>query len=158
MTTLTYRSALPDDASTCVELRAKTRENAISAEVLNSFGITHESLAHDIGDGTWLGHVCIAEARVVAYCFGAARTGEVTVLAVLPEYEGQGIGKSLLDFVLRDFKILAFRRAVLGCSSNPRSRSHGFYRHLGWQSTGAKSRLRESEHGLKWTGCSNGRG
>ena len=31
---------------------------------------------------------------------------------------------------------LGWRRLFLGCSTDPASRSHGFYRHLGWQPTG----------------------
>jgi hypothetical protein len=38
--------------------------------------------------------------------------------------------------VVRDFTLLGFQRLFLGCSSNPNVRSHGFYRHLGWTSTG----------------------
>jgi hypothetical protein len=31
---------------------------------------------------------------------------------------------------------LGLARLFLGCSSDPKVRSYGFYRHLGWRSTG----------------------
>jgi L-amino acid N-acyltransferase YncA len=58
------------------------------------------------------------------------------VLALLPEWEGRGIGKSLLQMMVADLAKLGFRRLFLGCSSDPTVRSYGFYRYLGWKSTG----------------------
>ena len=64
--------------------------------------------------------------------------GEVgpKVLALLPEFENQGIGKALLSRVVETLTNIGFTRLFLGCSSDPASRSYGFYRHLGWRSTG----------------------
>ena len=45
-------------------------------------------------------------------------------------------GKTLLDMMVRDLRALGFERLFLGCSADPKTRSHGFYRHLGWRSTG----------------------
>ena len=58
------------------------------------------------------------------------------MLALLPQYENRGIGKTLLDLMVRDFERLGFKRLFLGCSADPATRSYGFYRHLGWRSTG----------------------
>lgn len=133
---LTYRTAIPDDIAACIELRGKTRENAVSVERLRALGVTLESWSADVADGNYLGYVCEEEGRMVGYCFGDKTTGEIVVLALLPEWEGKGIGKRLLDRVVRDFVTLGYRRVFLGCSSNPAVRSYGFYRHLGWRSTG----------------------
>jgi ribosomal protein S18 acetylase RimI-like enzyme len=73
---------------------------------------------------------------MVGYCFGSLNDGEVVVLALLPEYEGKGIGKSLLSKVNSDLVKAGNSRLFLGCSSDPRSRSYGSYRNLGWRSTG----------------------
>ncbi len=129
------RRALPGDAVACVELRGRTRENAISPERLRAYGITVESWASDIETDTLAGHVCFAEDQLVGYCFGARLTGEVVVLALLPEAERMGLGRRLLALVVQDLRSAGHSRLFLGCSPDPACRSYGFYRHLGWQST-----------------------
>jgi len=132
-----YRSARADDAAACVQLRGQTRENAVSVDRLASLGITAQSWGDDIRSGALPGHVCIADGRIVGYCFGATASGEVAVLALLPEFEARGIGRVLLGLVVEDLRACGFDRLFLGCSSDPATRSYGFYRHLGWRSTGA---------------------
>jgi ribosomal protein S18 acetylase RimI-like enzyme len=73
---------------------------------------------------------------IVGYCFGEKHSGEIVVLAVLPQYEDRGIGRALLSKVVEDLRLLGHRRLFLGCSSGASHRSYGFYRHLGWESTG----------------------
>ena len=73
----------------------------------------------------------------MGYCFGDRGTGEVVVLALLPPFERQGIGKELLRRVVQDLVTAGHASLFLGCSDDPASRSHGFYRHLGWRPTGA---------------------
>jgi len=58
----------------------------------------------------------------------------------MPGHEGRGIGKHLLDRVVGLLADAGHWRMFLGCSADPRSRSHGFYRHLGWVSTGTFDR------------------
>ncbi|MEG2805172.1 GNAT family N-acetyltransferase, partial [Stenotrophomonas sp.] len=134
--TLCYRAAVADDAADCVDLRGRTRENAFSVEALAALGITVESWAEGIAEGVLPGHVAEADGRMVGYCFGDRDSGEIVVLALLPAWEGQGIGKALLARMVADFRGWGFQRLFLGCAADPAVRSHGFYRHLGWQPTG----------------------
>jgi GNAT superfamily N-acetyltransferase len=113
-----------------------TRENPIPAARLASLGITVETLARSIEAGEVMGHVCTDRDTIVGYCFGIRDTGEIQVLALLPNYENIGIGKVLLSHVAEELRSLGFERLFLGCSKNPAHRSYGFYRHLGWRSTG----------------------
>ncbi|WP_175855996.1 GNAT family N-acetyltransferase [Burkholderia cepacia] len=136
MTELTWREAVPDDAAACIELRGKTRENAFTDAQLRDLGITVESWGDGIRDGLVSGRVCCANGRMVGYCFGDTGSGEIVVLAILPEYEGAGIGKRLLLQVIDTFAANGFTSLFLGCSTDPASRSYGFYRHLGWMPTG----------------------
>jgi GNAT superfamily N-acetyltransferase len=133
---LEYRAALPDDVPECLVLRGRTRENAISADGLRARGITVKSWAEDIRQGTLPGYVCLANGKIIGYCFGVRESGEVAVLALLPEFENQGIGKSLLNRVVQELEAVGFNRLFLGCSPDPSTRAYGFYRHLGWHSTG----------------------
>ena len=130
-----YRPAVPTDAAACVLLRGKTRENAVAEHQLRARGITAQSWADDIQTGALPGHVCMVDEVMVGYCFGASSSGEIVVLALLPEFENQGIGRALLNRVTRDLVGLGHSRLFLGCSPDPESRSYGFYRHLGWRST-----------------------
>jgi ribosomal protein S18 acetylase RimI-like enzyme len=132
-----YRRAVVADAADCVRLRGRTRENAVSAQRLADVGITVESWGNDIRTGKLPGHVCTHQGELVGYCFGDRGTGEVVVLALLPAFEGQGIGKELLRRVVQDLVAAGHVSLFLGCSDDPASRSFGFYRHLGWRSTGA---------------------
>ncbi len=131
-----YRSALPEDTAECVAIRGKTRENAFSEEQLRSIGITAESWAENIRSGALPGDVCIVDGNIIGYCFGSRETGEIEVLIVLPEFENRGIGRELLQRTSRRLAELGHRRLYLGCSPYPTSRSYGFYRRLGWRSTG----------------------
>jgi len=135
--TVAYRRAIPDDTPACLVLRGMTRENAFSVERLAALGITLESWRAGIADGSLPGHVATEGGKIVGYCFGERETGEIAVLALLPEHEGQGVGRTLLSLVVAEFKDFGFHRLFLGCSADPASRSYGFYRHLGWRSTGS---------------------
>lgn len=137
---LSYRLAIPEDIPACLELRGKTRENAISPERLARMGITIESWAEDLRTGTLPGYVCTDQEVIAGYCFGEAATGEVVVLALLPAYERRGVGRQLLGLVVEHLRLLGHHRLFLGCSADPSTRSNGFYRHLGWASTGTFDR------------------
>lgn len=131
-----YRAATPEDAADCIVIRGKTRQNAVSAQRLASLGITAESWGDDIRKGQLPGHICVFDGATVGYCFGDTRTGEVVVLALLPAFEGLGIGKKLLSLVVSDLQAQGHTRLFLGCAKDNSTRSHGFYRHLGWRATG----------------------
>lgn len=137
---LHYRPATPDDIAECVVLRGKTRENAVPAERLASMGITVQSWADDVRSGSLPGYVCTDAGAIAGYCFGDKDSGEIVVLALLPAYEDQGVGRRLLGLAVSHLGALGHRRLYLGCSADPATRSHGFYRHLGWTSTGTFDR------------------
>ena len=131
-----YRRATPLDATECVRIRGLTRENAIPEQRLATLGITAESWAHDIKTEALPGFICMAGAKMAGYCFGSSATGEVIVLALQPEFERLGIGRELLRLVAAHLRTCGHERLFLGCSPDASVRSYGFYRHLGWHSTG----------------------
>ena len=133
---LHYRSAVAEDIAECIVLRGKTRENAVPEARLAQLGITVQSWGDDVRSGALPGYLCLADGRLAGYCFGAVDTGEVVVLALLPEFENQGIGRELLQRVIKLLTRDGRTRLFLGCSKDPNSRSYGFYRRLGWRSTG----------------------
>ena len=132
---LEYRYARPADIGECIEVRGMTRENAISAWRLAELGITLESWREQLRSGSMPGIVCVANGSLVGYCFADRQSGEVVVLALLAEFENQGVGRCLLEQVVDILHAQGHRRLFLGCSADPKSRSYGFYRHLGWRTT-----------------------
>ncbi len=130
-----FRLAVPEDVAECLVVRARTRQNPASEELLRSIGITSESWAENIRSGALPGHVCIVDGRIVGFCFGVRETGEIQVVAILPDFENRGIGRELLNRTSKTLAELGHTRLFLGCSPDPESRSDGFYRHLGWRST-----------------------
>ena len=134
--TIHYRDARPADAAACIDLRGRTRENAFSAARLAALGITIDSWAAGIAAGASIGRIAWEDERMAGYCFADRASGEVLVLALLPDYEDRGIGRQLLQQVVGLSRDAGHRRLFLACSADPRSRSHGFYRHLGWRPTG----------------------
>jgi GNAT superfamily N-acetyltransferase len=96
------------------------------------------------------GYLCTDDNTIVGYCFGDRDSGEIVVLAVLPQYEGRGIGKGLLSRVVEDLRSLRYARLFLGCSSDPSHRSYGFYRHLGWRATGSFDTNGDDVLELRW--------
>lgn len=134
MTTIKYRQATPEDSANCIAIR--TRENAFSEEQLKQLGITTETWAEGVSRGQFHGYVYLIDNEIIGYCFADSDSAEIIVLALLPDYEEQGIGKTLLQMVVEDFKARGFNKLLLSCSKNPHTRSYGFYRHLGWTSTG----------------------
>ena len=133
---LAFKPAPPDFAAEYIRLRGMTRENAVSEDRLRSLGITAETWANDIRSNEIQGFVSQSGQELVGYCFGDTRSGEVVVLAVRPTHESQGVGRRLLDLVVEQLGLRGHKRLFLGCSSDPKVRSYGFYRHLGWRSTG----------------------
>jgi GNAT superfamily N-acetyltransferase len=117
-------------------MRGLTRQNPASEEFLAERGITASSWGANIESGASPGHVCVVDDAIVGYCFGSRESGEIEVVAVLPDFEEMGVGREVLSRTVQTLAGLGHRRLYLGCSPDPKSRSYGFYRHLGWRSTG----------------------
>lgn len=136
MSAILLRPATPDTAAECLRIRALTRENAFSADELAALGITVESWRAGIESGELIGQIAWDGQTMAGYCFGDRDSGEIMVLALQPQYEGQGLGRRLLASLVETFAALGFQQLFLACSSDPAVRSYGFYRHLGWTHTG----------------------
>jgi GNAT superfamily N-acetyltransferase len=135
---LVFRETLPSDIEGLFSVRARTRENPISKEGLASIGVTAESIAQMMASGRMKGRVCLHESTLVGFCNGDAETGEVIVLAVLPDYERRGIGTYLLSRVVEGLRSVGSNTIWLAASPDARIRAHGFYRSLGWRPNGKK--------------------
>lgn len=133
---LHFRKTQSNDVNALFEVRGKTRENPVSKQQLAQLGITHAAVVEGLDAGDLYGWVCVSQEGIVGFCTGDMATGEILVLAVLPDFEGQGVGKKLLSNVVDQLQRNGANPIWLAADSNARVRAHGFYRRLGWLPTG----------------------
>ena len=138
MPDLVIRETQEADLEACFSVRGRTRENPITREQLAAMGITAASSAAALRSGSVRGWVCSDGTEVVGFCSVDAVGGEVLVLAVLPEYEGRGVGKRLLANGVSWLRARGFSRLWLAASPDPNGRAYGFYRSQGWVPTGER--------------------
>ncbi|MEM1256404.1 MAG: GNAT family N-acetyltransferase [Cyanobacteria bacterium P01_H01_bin.21] len=133
---LQYRKMTVEDLPAVFSVRLSTIENAITMEELDEdYDITPHSLAEAMRSHV-CGWLCEDSGVVVGFSMGDRSNGEVQVVAVFPEYEGNGIGKTLLSQVQNWLYSAGYREIWLGTNPDPTLRAYGFYRKLGWQATG----------------------
>jgi ribosomal protein S18 acetylase RimI-like enzyme len=112
-------------------VRTATDENPLTLEDLAEIDITETSVKAKLLE-SYKGWLCEDEGEVVGFAIGDRSSGEMWVIAVLPNYIQQGIGGALLakvdDWLFRE-----------GCSElwlvtdlNPKLRAYSFYRKHGW--------------------------
>jgi signal transduction histidine kinase/GNAT superfamily N-acetyltransferase len=92
---LEFREITAADAPALLHVRTRTRENTYTLEQLERLGITAESVAGKLAS-SYKGWLCAHSDRIVGFCIADCSTGELWVIAVLPEYEGQGVGNRLM--------------------------------------------------------------
>lgn len=124
------------------DVRVRTRENTMTLEALQRLGITPRSVSESL-DRSTRGWLCEDSGRVVAFTMADRATGEFLVIAVLPEYEGKGIGGRLMALVEEWLAASGCTRAWLTTDLDPSLRAYGFYRKRGWTDW-------KIEGGLRW--------
>jgi len=124
------------DLEATYQVRASTRQNPLSKEQLCEWGFTPESVLKGYKEGGTVGWVCEDNSKIVGFCSGNVITGEVIVIALLPEYEARGLGKQLLTELICTMKENGVKKIWLSASPDPQIRAHGFYRANGWKPTG----------------------
>ena len=135
---LLIRVTRETDIPTLIDIRGRTRENAIPADVLAAKGITEASWAELLRSGRQRGWVCLDGSTIVGFSQADSSNGEVVVLAVLPEYEARGIGRRLLEQAVAWLRECGCERTWLAGASDPNGRASGFYRSQGWRPTGER--------------------
>jgi GNAT superfamily N-acetyltransferase len=126
------------DLKEVIDVRAATCENQFSREELLSIGITEESVAEMLRN-THCGWLCETENRIVGFAIGDRTTGELWVIAVLPELEGKGIGSRLLEKAEEWLVSCGHRELWLWTSSDRNKRAFPFYESRDWVVSEVKS-------------------
>ena len=135
------REIVEADIPSLFVVRPQTRENAMSVEELASIGITVESM-RDAIKGSHRGWLYEDNGQVCGFAMGDAHNGEVTVMAMLPAYEGKGIGGKLLTSVEQWLASEGCDRIWLTTDTNTQLRAYGFYLRQGWEDWKIEHNLR----------------
>jgi GNAT superfamily N-acetyltransferase len=128
---MNIRAIEPKEISEIIELRASTSENRFSREALRKIGVTEESVAEMLRTAH-RGWLCEDEGKVVGFAIGDGKTGELWVIAVLPNFEGRGIGSRLLKMVEDWLHSIGWQELWLWTSSDETNRAFSFYTGRGW--------------------------
>ncbi len=141
------REIAESDIPTLFRVRSQTRENAMSVEELASIGITHESMKAAI-KGSHQGWLFEEDGVVGGFAMGNSREAELTVIAMLPEHEGKGIGGKLLTSVENWLESEGCKKIWLTTDVNPKRRAYGFYLRHDWDDWKIEHDLRYMAKGL----------
>lgn len=119
------------DVPALFEVRVATHQNAMTLAELERLGITPGSVATMLGT-THAGWLCEDGGRVVGFAMGNRETGELWVIALLPDYLGRGIGSQLLRAVEAWLGEQGWDRIWLTTDTDVSLRAYTFYRQHGW--------------------------
>ena len=129
------------DVRSLFDVRVATRENVMSLDELASLGITENSIKVAL-EQSHCGWLCEIEGKTVGFAMGNSDGGEMTVIALLPEYEDKGIGSKLLTNVENWLHSKGCNEIWLTTDIDPNLRAYGFYLKQGWQDNEIKDGLR----------------
>lgn len=104
----------------------------MSVTELASIGITPDSVATAI-QSSHRGWLFEEDGEVGGFAMGDAEKAELTVMAMLPEHEGKGIGGQLLKKVESWLESEGCKKVWLTTDINPDLRAYGFYKKHGWE-------------------------
>ena len=127
-----FREATVEDIPEIFEVRVKVRENLLTLVELRNMGITQESVAKSF-QFDCKGWVAECDNRIIGFSIANKRTRSVWALFVLPDYEGRGYGRGLLELTMNWLWEQGLDKIWLETGPDPHSRANGFYKYLGWE-------------------------
>jgi ribosomal protein S18 acetylase RimI-like enzyme len=131
------RQMAATDLARCIWVRTQTRENHWSLEALTRAGITEEAVTRLLAT-THEGWVCEQDELIVGFSMVDQSTGEFWVVAMLPDYEGRGIGRQLVERGQQSLHAHGWKEIWLWTSPDTSTRAYKLYCALGWRDCGVK--------------------
>lgn len=145
------RRVTTGDIPALFDARAATRENRMSRAELAAIGIDEEWARRSIGH-THEGWLCETDETVAGFCMGDRTGGEVSAIALRPQYERRGIGEELLRRVEEWLRSNGWNEIWLTTDVDTSLRAYGFYRHHGWADWKLEGGLRYMKKQLSQAG------
>ena len=127
-----YRAITTRDIPSIFEVRVATDENKFTYEELERFDITPESVEQKL-KATYRGWLCETDGDVVGFVIANKQTGEIWVIAVLPEYINKGIGTQLLNLAEHWLISSGKNNFWLTTDTDKSLRAYSFYLKNGWK-------------------------
>ena len=124
-----FREALLRDIPQIQIVRHSVKEN-----VLSDPGLVTDDDCASFMTVRGKGWVCETEQGIAGFAIADLREHNIWALFVRPEYEGQGIGRTLHDMMLDWYFGQTQETVWLGTS--PHTRAEGFYTRSGWTAVG----------------------
>jgi GNAT superfamily N-acetyltransferase len=123
----TIRQATIADVAALERVRGMVRENRLSTP------IPRERLVAALAD-RGRGWVADDGGEIVGFSFVDDLDASIWALFLMPEWEGKGLGRVLLDHAVNWLHGRGHR--MIWLSTEPGTRAEGFYAHLGWRRVG----------------------
>ena len=134
---MNFRKITPADIDKIFVVRSSVHENPFSVKELAEIGITPGSVTEALG-GSLDGYLCKSSGRIVGFAMVEVKTGELAVIAVLPEFERRGIGRELLRLTEELLWAVGFDSLWLWTGADRTTRAFRLYRSAGWVETEIK--------------------
>ena len=135
---MNIRTVRQDDIDKLFDIRTSVVENHQSREEIAELGITPESIALMLETNccAW-----IAETENRSIGFSIANATEKTIFGifVLPSFEGQGVGRALMQAAESWLWSKGMEEIWLVTGNDPSLRAYGFYLHLDWIPVGVET-------------------
>lgn len=125
------RLATVNDIDAIFVIRTSVKENHLSREQLTRMGITHGAISEAIRSSPCVWIAQVGE-NLAGFSMADINEGSVFAMFLLPEFEGLGIGRLLMEKVE---ETLFRHHSAIWLETGRKSRAHGFYQRLGWQVT-----------------------
>lgn len=127
---ITIREADQGDVPELERIRALVRENQLS------YTIPRERLVAGL-ETRGRGWVAQNDGTTVGFSMADLEERSIWALFLLPEWEGRGVGRLLLERAVRWLEGQGC--LTIWLSTAPATRAEGFYEHVGWERAGMTS-------------------
>ncbi|QLH62336.1 GNAT family N-acetyltransferase [Serratia symbiotica] len=119
------------DIADMFRVRISVNENKATMADLAKNGITSESLPEMLS-GQGRGWVAEIDGVTRAFAMADADNATIFALFVEPGFEGQNLGRNLMNEAEKWLAEMGCQQIWLETDSNTLVRANGFYRHTGW--------------------------
>ncbi len=132
------RVAQRADIEILFQIRTSVTENHQSREEIAALGITPASVAEMLQTDcrAWLAE---QNGRGIGFAIANATEATIFELFVRPEYEGQGVGRALIQSAEAWMWEQGLTQIWLLTGNDLTLRAYGFYLHLGWMPVGVQA-------------------